>query len=456
MKTLSTHFHLFYCFMLPTICFGQESTTADEQTIIAWVQNNAVPLRHVEAGNGFEDLLPLKDILKDVRVVGLGESTHGTSEFFKIKHRLLEFLVKEMNYTGFALEAPYFACQPINEYILSGKGDLYTALTGQGYVVWDTEEMVEMIKWMRDYNQNVSADKQVKFYGVDLGYQEIGRKEVLNYLQKVAPEMKDRTDSIFKILAEEELKWPTLKDSIYEKRMLQVYPVLQNLLDDLTFNKNTLVKKSSSSEFEKVLQNLKVIRQYILANTSALYPPFVDGTVIRSLSMAENLIYIMDQAGSESKIVVWEHNVHIAKYLRETIYLGSQLRKKFGESYYAISLELNDGSYQSRTILPDKRLGDLKEIIIKPASESSWPRYLSNSNIGNMFLDFRGTSIPSNVRDWINSPQIIFSAGWVDSEGAYPELELGKSYDGMIFIQTTSPTRPTANALKTVAERKGL
>jgi len=89
---------------------------------------------------------------------------------FQIKHRILEFLLKEMNFTGFAIEAPYFACQPINDYILSGKGELPTLLTEQGYVVWDTEEMVEMIKWMRDYNQDISADKQVKFYELDLAF----------------------------------------------------------------------------------------------------------------------------------------------------------------------------------------------------------------------------------------------------------------------------------------------
>jgi len=136
--------------------------------------------------------------------------------------------------------------------------------------------------------------------------------------------------------------------------------------------------------------------------------------------------------------------------------MGFQLRKKFGEGYYAMGLELNEGSYQSRTILPGKRLGDLKEVIIKPAPEASWPKYLFKSNVGNLLLDFRGTSSPPNVKNWINSPQKIFSAGWVDGEGAYPELELGNSYDGIKFIQTTCPTHPLANALKSVAERKGL
>jgi erythromycin esterase len=113
---------------------------AQEKEVITWLQQNAIPIQHVEAGNGFSDLQPLKQVLKDVKVVGLGETTHGTREIFQMKHRLLEFLVTEMGFNTFTIEASFSACQPINDYVLYGKGDRATVLTGQWYVVWDTEE----------------------------------------------------------------------------------------------------------------------------------------------------------------------------------------------------------------------------------------------------------------------------------------------------------------------------
>ena len=74
------------------------STNADaDREVIAWLGENAIPVKSVVAGNGFDDLQPLKDILKDVRLVGLGEATHGTREFFQFKHRLLEFLAQEID-----------------------------------------------------------------------------------------------------------------------------------------------------------------------------------------------------------------------------------------------------------------------------------------------------------------------------------------------------------------------
>jgi erythromycin esterase len=90
--------------------------------VIAALKANEIPIKTVEAGNGFEDLKPLKRIFKDVRFVGLGEETHGTREFFQFKHRMLEFLVKEMGFRVFAIEASYSACQNINDYVMGKNG----------------------------------------------------------------------------------------------------------------------------------------------------------------------------------------------------------------------------------------------------------------------------------------------------------------------------------------------
>jgi hypothetical protein len=52
-----------------------------------WVAANAIPIEAVEAGHGFRDLQPFREVIGDARIVALGESTHGTREFFQLKHR---------------------------------------------------------------------------------------------------------------------------------------------------------------------------------------------------------------------------------------------------------------------------------------------------------------------------------------------------------------------------------
>ena len=66
---------------------------AKQQAVITRLKENLIAVKTVEAGNGFQDLQPLKQVFKNVRYVGLGEETHGTREFFQFKHRMLEFLV---------------------------------------------------------------------------------------------------------------------------------------------------------------------------------------------------------------------------------------------------------------------------------------------------------------------------------------------------------------------------
>src|SRR6478672_10008511 len=96
-----------------------DAVKADE-TVLSWVSSHLMPLKTLEPGEGYEDLEPLRQQFEHVKIVGLGESTHGVHEFFSVKHRLVEFLVTQLGFNVFALEASYAACQPINDYVVHG------------------------------------------------------------------------------------------------------------------------------------------------------------------------------------------------------------------------------------------------------------------------------------------------------------------------------------------------
>src|SRR6185295_1090873 len=157
---------------------------AKQLVVIARLKQNAIPVKTVEAGNGFEDLQPLKQVFKDVRYVGLGEETHGTREFFQFKHRMLEFLVKEMGFRVFAIEASYSACENINDYIMGRTDDGTKALDSQRFWTWNTEEVRSMMDWMRSYNASVPADKKIKFVGFDIQNNDTGKTRLLEYLKR--------------------------------------------------------------------------------------------------------------------------------------------------------------------------------------------------------------------------------------------------------------------------------
>ena len=71
---------------------------------VDWAKDNAVNIRTIEPGSGFEDFQSLRKAIGDARVVCLGETRHDIHEQFRLKHRIIEFLVEEMDFSVFAME----------------------------------------------------------------------------------------------------------------------------------------------------------------------------------------------------------------------------------------------------------------------------------------------------------------------------------------------------------------
>src|SRR6266540_4250086 len=112
------------------------------ETIARWVRQNATPL-----DSAFDVPLTKLDVLhrrlNDATVVGLGESSHGTAEFFHLRHQLLRHLVTDCGFTRFAAEISYGATDAVNAYIRGGDTTLATALRATGHPMWNVSEFAQ-------------------------------------------------------------------------------------------------------------------------------------------------------------------------------------------------------------------------------------------------------------------------------------------------------------------------
>ena len=63
---------------------------------IGWLMHNAHPLRTTDLSSDTSDLTPLKTMLANAGG-GLGDGTHGTHEFFTVKLRLVDYVVRAAN-----------------------------------------------------------------------------------------------------------------------------------------------------------------------------------------------------------------------------------------------------------------------------------------------------------------------------------------------------------------------
>jgi len=179
--------HLAAALVASVVAFGDEPTPAQ----IGWLKAHAVPFETVEAGSGFEDLMFLKEMIGDARVVGLGESTHGSREQFQTKHRLVEFLASEMGFTIFSIEASSPESFAVDEYVSHGEGDPVDLIRGMYFWTWSTEEMLDMVEWMREFNET-NDDRHIRFTGFDMQTPDVAAEIVVDSVAQLDGEWSDR------------------------------------------------------------------------------------------------------------------------------------------------------------------------------------------------------------------------------------------------------------------------
>jgi erythromycin esterase len=173
---------LFAASLIPTLAAGLATCGHDpQQTEVEWVRTHAIPVKTCEAGHGFEDLEPLAALVGDARIVALGECTHGTREVFQMKHRLIEYLAARKGFTIFSIEANMPEAYRLNEYVRSGEGDPNRLIAGMYFWTWNTEEVKEMVQWMRRFNQ---AGRRIDFTGFDMQTPDVAMQEVMQFLKK--------------------------------------------------------------------------------------------------------------------------------------------------------------------------------------------------------------------------------------------------------------------------------
>ena len=97
---------------------AEASNDENKPQIVSWIKTEAIPLVTAKEDGSFSDMQKIRPIIGNARIVSLGESTHGTREIFQMKHRFLTFLVEEMGFTVFGIEASYPDCEAIREYVV--------------------------------------------------------------------------------------------------------------------------------------------------------------------------------------------------------------------------------------------------------------------------------------------------------------------------------------------------
>lgn len=389
----------------------------------------------VKANN---DLELFKKTVGTSELIGLGEATHGTSEFFTLKHTLLHYAVTALGFRVFALEDNQLAVEKINTYVHTGKGTAQQSMSGL-FDVWYREEMLKVVEWVKSYNSQ-NPDDQVSFVGFDM--QEVERpvdslmsflltKDIELYEQYKLEllEIKKGSKSIYQVTDSTKLKWNnnfnTLLTQIKEKKASWL-----------------AVAKSSDDSLTILLgiQYANLVKQFAENTYKGHW------SLYRDEAMAENISWLKRERFPKSKIVIWAHDVHISRgdnpnelyNLNFGISMGSYLSKKYGQNYKAFSLSTYQGTY-----LALKSYTNSEKVMcpLFPSPIGSIDNALHNiaveKNCNLLFLPL------SKKEAWLSEPMPKRFANHVSIDyGFWEKVSMPDQFDGLFFIDRTNGSVP--------------
>jgi erythromycin esterase len=288
----------------------------------------------------------------------------------------------------------------------------------------------------------VPAEKKVRFLGFDIHNNNPAIDLVGNYLTKVAPDRVEAFNKAVQLFRSDDSGRQHLQYIIQvsDADKAQTSATLNELLGFLHLNQTRFALQTSAAEFARAFENATILAEFADTYRRPLNASGSSGSV-RDLYMAHNVIRRLNEEKPGTRIIVWAHNDHIGKSKGTQ---GSYLQAVYGPEYYALGFSFNQGAFQAREMVPNATMGSLREFTVNAAPEGSVEWYLNRTGIKDFIVDFRNTAKTEVVEQWLGKRQRMRSIGlgFVSDASSYLRVNLQQSYDGLVFIETTTRARP--------------
>lgn len=290
-------------------------------------------LQSTDPVTAYADLLPLKASLSSATVIGAGEGTHGSREFFRMKHRLFRFLAEEMGYTVFAMEDSPYGAALIQQYLETGTGNPVAIIREHFHKVYQVQELADLVYWMRKYN--LAHDRKLRFTGFDC--------QQMHYFHQGLTEISSRYAlHCFNPL----LKYSADTSVSFSQAMIPLIRIADSIA-------HAFPQKPDSVPAEQWQ-----LARFYLDNIRAASVEFLaqEGDWARSMNtrdsmMASNVQWIREKYKGE-KMMLWAHNSHLGNYYADSMIvfkpMGAHLREAFGKQYINIAMLTGSGTYRAQ------------------------------------------------------------------------------------------------------------
>ncbi len=404
--------------------------------------------------DGAASLAPLVELAAQAEVVLIGEASHGTDEFYRIRADLTCALIQHHGFRIVAVEADWPDSYRVNRWVRHESDDADVIAALGDFIrfprwMWRNTAVVDFLKWLRAFNAGLQPEQRGGFYGLDLYSLHSSMEAVLRYLARVDPEGARRARQRYACFEEfvEDAQGYGYAATLGLSRSCEDDAVRQ--LVDLrrrAFEYANRDGRVAQEEYFSAEQNARLVRnaeQYY----RSMFGSRAESWNLRDSHMVETLNALIDRSrrrGEPAKAIVWAHNSHLgdARATQMSSYgelnVGQLVREQHGESSFLIGFTTHDGAVTAARDWDDPA----ERRQVRPSLAGSYERLFHDSGLDRFFLDLRGP-----VREALMPSRLERAIGVVykpETERAshYFRSTLPEQFDAVIHIDRTTALTP--------------
>ena len=400
------------------------------------------------------DLNPLLSRIGDARVVLIGEATHGTSEFYRMRELITRALITKKGFTFVAIEGDWPDAARIDHYVrhFEYQPSEWTAFARFPTWMWRNNEVRTFVEWLRRENADRAPSERAAFHGLDLYSLHNSIREVLDYLDDVDPHAANVARERYGCLTPWQSDPATYGRAALTGRYRSCEKEVSSMLAGILTKRREYALRDGERYFDAV-QNARLV-----INAERYYRVMYYGSRaswnLRDSHMFETLKSLLAFYGSHSKAVVWAHNSHTGDAsatemsARGEHNLGQLCRREFEDRAYLIGFGTDRGTVAAASDWD----GPMRIMSVRPAIEQSYERRLhivsQDIDESKFFLPMRNRA---PLQEVLERPRLERAIGVIyrpDTELAshYFQAVLPRQFDEYIWFDETRAVTPFATA----------
>jgi protein-L-isoaspartate(D-aspartate) O-methyltransferase len=419
-------------------------------TLAGLVREAAEPLAAIDTA----DLGALSERIGRSRLVLLGEATHGTSEFYRMRARITQELIRTHGFRIVAVEADWPDARRVTRYaqaLPDGAHPEESAFARFPTWMWRNHETWRFVEWLRSFNaQSPEPAQQTGFYGLDLYSLFTSIRSVLEYLERVDPPAARVARERYSCLT----PWQSDPHAYGRAALSGRYRVCEReavaMLRDMLSRRLEYAERDGE-RFLDAVENARLIadaeRYY-----RAMYYGASESWNQRDQHMFDTLERLLAFYGPAARAVVWAHNSHLGDAratemsARGELNLGHLCRQRYGDAACLVGFGTDRGTVAAA----DDWDRPMRVMSLRPAHPESYERLCHESGVAAFFLHLREPS-REEVRSELEGPRLERAVGVVyrpetELQSHYFHASLPRQFDEYVWFDETRAVRPITTA----------